>query len=226
MITFVVREDVYEGLCKSLEIEKAHKYIRRYKKAGKNNWLYVYHGNKTNNSSKQRKQEKIKAALKSAIITNIKPLSNPTTQEINNEFSNLRNLSKTGKLKVKAYGNFPIIINKKSYNHLFSTKGQARLPKTIQERAELLPFVADILNNTGVLGEKSVRRSGTTYGILGRCNVNGVIKTVEISLAFDEKSRLFFLSNYEIKKALPLTTIMENESLSQLDNALSFIRVL
>ena len=40
------------------------------------------------------------------------------------------------------------------------------------------------------------------------------------TLAYDKSSRLFFLSDYEIKKALSLTTIMENESLGQLDNAL------
>ena len=226
MINFVIRKDIYDSLCDKFGIEKSHKYIRRYKKAGKNNWFYVYPNNKNDNTGKPRIQEKLQLALKSPVINNIKPLSNPTINDINNEITKLRKLSKIGKLKVKAYGNFPILINKKSYNHFFYSKGKPRLPNVIQERAELLPFVAEILNNSGILGEKSVRRTETAYGILCRCNVNGVVKTVEISLAFDEKSRLFFLSNYEIKKALSLTTITENESLSQLDNALSFIRIL
>lgn len=222
----IVRKDIFDNVYDTLGIEKAHKYIRRYKKAGKDNWFYVYPGNKNDNTGKPRIQEKLQIALKSPVITNIKPLLNPTLNDINNEFNKLTKLSKSGNLKVKAYGNFPVIINKKSYKHLFEARGKPRDPSVIQERAELLPFVAEILNNTGVLGEKSARRNSTAYGIFGRCNVNGVIKTVELSLAFDEQSRLFFLSDYEIKKALSLTTIMENESLGQLDNALSFIRIL
>lgn len=213
-------------MCDTLGIEKAHKYIRRYKKAGKDNWFYVYPGNKNDNTGKSRIQEKLQIALKSPVITNIKPLKNATIGDIDKEFKNLTNLSKKGNLRVKAYGNFPVIINKKSYKHLFEARGKPRLPNVVQERAELLPFVAEILNNTGVLGEKSARRKSSAYGILGRCNVNGVVKTVELSLAFDKQSRLFFLSDYEIKKALSLTTITEKESLGQLDNALSFIRIL
>lgn len=222
----LVRKDVLDDLLDILEIEKAHKYIRRYKKAGKDNWFYVYPENKNDNTGKPRIQEKLKIALKSPVITNVKPLSSPTIDDINNEFIKLTKLSKKGNLKVKAYGNFPIIINKKSYKHLFFTKGKPRPPDAIKDRAELLPFVPEILNNTGVLGEKSARKDGTAYGILGRCNVNGVVKTVEISLAYDKQSRLFFLSDYEIKKALSLTAITENDSLSQLDNALSFINIL
>jgi len=222
----LVRKDIFDSICDTFGIEKSHKYIRRYKKAGKNNWFYVYPGNKVDNSGKPRTQEKLQIALKSPVIKNIKPLSNPTLSDIKKEFSKLTQLSKNGNLKVKAYGNFPIIINKKSYDHLLKAKGKPRLPNVIRDRAELLPFVPEILNNTGVLGEKSARRTSTAYGILGRCDVNGVIKTVEISLAYDKSSRLFFLSDYEIKKALSLTTIMENGSLGQLDNALSFIRIL
>lgn len=226
MVKFVIREDVYDQLCDSLGIQKAYKYIRRYKKAGKNNWFYVYPDNKNDNTGKSRIQEKLQIALKSPVITNIKPLKNATINDINREFVNLTNLSKNGNLKVKAYGNFPVIINKKSYDHFFNAKRKARLFNVVQDRAEFLPFVAEILNNTGVIGEKSARRNGTAFGVLGRCNINGVVKTVEISLAFDKKLRIFFLSDYEIKKALSLWTIMENESLGQLDNALSFIKIL
>ncbi|MGF7108236.1 hypothetical protein [Treponema pedis] len=193
-------------------LEKAYKYIRRWKKGEK--WYYAYPHIDTDTSGKQRVDKKYEIAASAELIDYIKPIE-PTEDNIKKEFTKLRQLSKEGKLRVKAYGNFPVIINKMSEDHLKMTKRHNRQKNAIDERASLLPFVSEILNNTGKLGEISRRKGAVTYGVVGRVKIGNEIKVIEISLAYNKQAKLFFLSGYEIKKVGSLRAIMGKKSLGQ-----------
>ena len=187
------------------EIEKSHKYIRRWRVC--NDWRYEMPKDQKKNV--KHSEAKLKIAKRTKLITGIKPLLNASKSEIDNALVNLSLYAMDGRLKCPALGNNSIYITGRTQEHIKETHGEQRSPKEIQHKAKYIPFVSEILRN-GKISEKSMSKEGVIYGIIGQVEYyddeknKTVRETVEIAINFDASKRkyVFSFSDKSIKKSL------------------------
>lgn len=177
-------------------IEKAHKYIRRF--MGKNGeYIYIYPKNVKSNSRNAIKKELV---AHTPLINGIQPLSDFSEEEVNYQFNELTRLSNQGKLTCTALGRDNILINEMSYEHTQSTNGDIRELPAKENKLKYLPFIPEILKH-GKLVEKSRNKGKVTYGIGGKVQYfdkekkKNVIDFVEIAIAYDEQANKYYLSS-------------------------------
>lgn len=187
-------------------LEKSHKYISRWFKNGK--WEYEYPSNQKKDNGRGNAKNEI--ALKTKVITGIKPLINPTEKEIDIVISELKELSDSGKLNCPALGNENIYIIDETKSHAQKTGDTVRTPEATNHKFFYLPFVEQLLKN-GKISEKSYRKNNNetkrlTYGIIGRVEYRNeeqvtVKENVEIAVGYDSEKRKYVLSfaNYKTK---------------------------
>lgn len=174
------------------DMRKSHKYIRREWKNGQ--WAYEYPQENTN-----RRRSLSDIAGKTKLIDYISPLI-PTRENIDKEFEKLSNLSRTGKLRCKTLGNQPVVLTSFSKKHLYETKGRKRNLEDVLRRARLLPFVSELICNTGVLAERSVDRKGiVSFGIAGRARIDGKESGIKVVLDKKPNQRILYLSIFELE---------------------------
>ncbi len=206
-----VRKDIFDSICDSLGIEKAYKYIRRYKKG--DDYVYIYPKNVKNKNRTRAKKELTEHV---PIIQGLQPLYNINEDTVEYWFNELRRLSSHGELICPALGRDNILINETSKKHQEETNGKLRIPEAKNHKQRYLPFIADILKH-GKLIEKSKNGKQTTYGIGGKVKYfdkelnKERIELVEVAIGYDANSKKYYLSvgNYEIKKSL--TTKVERD---------------
>lgn len=108
-------------------------------------------------------------------------------------------------IKCPLLKNARIRFNGQSYRHFFTDKnGNDRPLDEITSRAKCLPFVKDILSNSGVKASYSTNESGqTSFVIMGKAKIDN--KETAIKIIIKTKDNKFFylsLNNFgEIKKA-------------------------
>lgn len=203
-----VRKDIFDSVCDSLGIEKAYKYIRKYKDAN-GEWRYVYPSNQPGISSNRKAIKNI--ALETPIISG-QILDEVTEENVDAEIARLQEQ----KLICPALGNREILVNEKTKEHGYETKGEDRSVEATRHKLRYLPFVPEILKNgkllyksyrreyeydkeTGVKG-KYLPHKNVTYGILCRIKYfdkdknKNVIEPVELVIAYDEEKKNYVLS--------------------------------
>ncbi len=200
---FVVRKDIFEKTCNFHFIEKA-RYIRRWYKNGK--WFYKYPAKYKANSNRTETKKDI--AKTSKLITGIKPLLNPTEQQIDEALVQLNLFAMNGNMKCTALGNHSIYVADKTQEHIKETHGKRRTVAEMNHKAKYIPFVPEILKH-GKLVERSSSSKGVIYGIIGQIEYtndkNKVVKeAVELAINYDKDTRkfVFSFSDWEIKKSL------------------------
>lgn len=200
----MVRKDVYKSLLNLRWIEKAHKYIYRYKKG--DDYVYIYPRNiknKTHNGAKKELVEHV------GTIKGIQPLDDFSDKSVDNQFDRLRWLSEHNELICPALGRDNIIINEMSTFHTEETNGKLRDVKERESKLKYLPFVEHILKH-GKLIEKSKNGKLTTYGIGGKVEYfdkekqKYVTDYVEVAIGYDKNANKYYLSTASkpIKKSL------------------------
>lgn len=108
-------------------------------------------------------------------------------------------------IKCPLLKNVRIRFNGQSYRHFFTDKnGNDRPLDEITSRAKCLPFVKDILSNSGVKASYSTNENGqTSFVIMGKAKIDN--KETAIKIIIKTKDNKFFylsLNNFgEIKKA-------------------------
>lgn len=216
-----VRRDVYDEFIARRavdEIEKSHKYIRRWK-MNNGEWGYEYP------SGYDKRIHSLKdvatgIAGKTKTITDVKPLR--TEAEINTELKRLKDLADSGNLKCPALGNSNIYIEDMTAGHAEKTRGRLRTVEERIHKLQYLSFVEPVLKN-GVLFMKSRKynhswtldkvpeRERTTYGIINKVSFHDDRKGkdvecgLEIVVAWDSERKRFVFSfiDRQIKKSLP-----------------------
>lgn len=208
-----VRKDIFDNVCNSLGIEKAYKYIRKFKV--NNKWKYIYPSNLPRKISTR---QAVKAIAMNTPIMSGKILEDLSEESIDEEIARLQTLD----LECPALKNMNIVVNEKTKEHAFETKGKERDSKETIHKLRYLPFVPDILKN-GKLLFKSYRREyeyneetgekgkhlpnkHMTYGVVCRIKYfdkkknKNVIEPVELVIAYDEEQQNYVLSftDYEI----------------------------
>ena len=203
------------------DIEKAHKYIRRWK-MNNGEWRYEYpkEFDKTIHSFRD-----VTTALtnRTTEIKGIQPLT--TEKQIDAELERLTKLSEEGKLTCPALGNANIYIEDMTTEHAEKTNNVFRTADARIHKLQYLSFVEPILKN-GILYMKSRKynhtwtldkvpeRERTTYGIINkvtytdtRHNNKQVTCGLEIVVAWDAERKRFVFSfiNRDIKKSLLLS---------------------
>ena len=200
-------------MCDTLGIEKAHKYIRKYKVDDK--WKYVYPSNLPHNISTRKAIKTV--AMKTPVISGkiLEDLSNKTVDE---EIDRLNEM----KLECPALGGKKIKVNEKTKEHALNTKGKDRDAKETVHKLRYLPFVPEILKY-GKLLYKSYRREyeydketgekgrhlpnkNVTYGVVCRIKYfdkeknKNVVEPLELVIAYDEEKENYVLSftDYDI----------------------------
>lgn len=147
-------------------------------------------------------------ARQTELITDIKPLI-PTRENARRELARLRDLSKSGGLRCHCLNDKKVIVNEISAHHQKYEAGNIRrIQKDIQERARLLPFIEPILNKTGLVAEKSIKRNGS-YGIVGRTIVDNKETAIKIILQESRDGLLYLsvLNMGNIKKSVTTTSV-------------------
>lgn len=200
-----------------MDLEKAHKYIRRWK-MNNGEWGYEY-PQKHNNKNYSFKDVITKLVNKTTEIKDIKPLT--TEEEIDTEIKRLTKLSEKGKLRCPALGNNNIYIEEMTTEHAKKTYGVYRTNEARIHKLQYLSFVEPVLKN-GVLFMKSRKynhswsldkvpeRERTTYGIINKVTYFDNKKNkqitcgMEIVVAWDNKRKMFVFSfiDRQIKKSL------------------------
>ena len=200
-----------------MNIEKAYKYIRRWKN-NNNEWRYEYP--KGYNKETHSFRDVVTGLTnKTTEITNIKPLR--TEAEIDAELIRLKKLSDNGQLRCPALGNCNIYIEDMTTEHAKETNGKMRTAEAKIHKLQYLAFVEPILKN-GILFMKSRKynhswsldkipqRERTTYGIINKVSYYDDVKNknivcgLEIVVAWDNEHKRFVLSFIDrpIKKSL------------------------
>ena len=213
---FLIRKDAYENICNMLGIEKAYKYIRRWK-TNNGEWRYKY-PKEFNKNTQSFNDVVTKMANKTKEITGIQPLQ--TEDEINNELKRLTDLAENGELKCPALGNNNIYIEDMTIGHAEKTNGTFRTNEARIHKLQYLSFVEPILKN-GILFMKSrkynhswtldkiPKRERTTYGIINKVTYfdsekNKEITTaLEIVVAWDNENKRFVFSFIDRKIKSP-----------------------
>lgn len=192
------------------EIDKAHKYIRRWMGAnGKRRYAYPS-GQKRGTT---RTEAKRAIAAKTKLITGIKPLKVRPGADIDNAVNEMiRRCGKKGFL-CPALGNRPVFVTRKTLRHIKATRGNKRTPENRRRKARYIPFIPELLKH-GRISEKSRPKEGMVYGVIGqveyfRNDGRKIREYVELAVAYDKAKKQFVLSFSEIptkagiKKALP-----------------------
>ena len=190
---------------KRAELEKAHKYIRRW--YSNDEWHYEYPSNQKR--SVTRTEAKNEIAKKTPLITGIKPLSHASAKEIDEALVKLSLYAMDGKLKCTALGNSSVYITGRTQDHIIRTNGIDREEKAMQHKAKYIPFIPAILKN-GRISEKSSSKKGVIYGVIGRVKYfddtknKEVVESVELAINYDKDLRkyVFSFANAAIKKSL------------------------
>ena len=210
-----------------MDLEKAHKYIRRWK-MNNGEWGYEY-PQKHNNKNYSFKDVITKLVNKTTEIKDIKPLT--TEEEIDTEIKRLTKLSEKGKLRCPALGNNNIYIEEMTTEHAKKTYGVYRTNEARIHKLQYLSFVEPVLKN-GVLFMKSRKynhswlldkvpeRERTTYGIINKVTYFDNKKNkqitcgMEIVVAWDNKRKMFVFSfiDRQIKKSLLLNKDLNKAS--------------
>ena len=203
---------------KTDDIEKSHKYIRRWK-MNNGEWRYEY---PKGFDKKIHSFRDVTTALtnKTTEIKGIQPLT--TEKEIDAELERLTKLSEEGKLTCPALGNANIYIEDMTTGHAEKTNNVFRTADAKIHKLQYLSFVEPILKN-GILYMKSRKynhtwtldkvpeRERTTYGIINkvtytdtRHNNKQVTCGLEIVVAWDAERKRFVFSfiDRDIKKSL------------------------
>lgn len=226
----VIEKSVAEEIKKKLEsykqvksektddIEKSHKYIRRWK-MNNGEWRYEY---PKGFDKKIHSFRDVTTALtnKTTEIKGIQPLT--TEKQIDAELERLTKLSEEGKLTCPALGNANIYIEDMTTEHAEKTNNVFRTADAKIHKLQYLSFVEPILKN-GILYMKSRKynhtwtldkvpeRERTTYGIINkvtytdtRHNNKQVTCGLEIVVAWDNERKRFVFSfiDRQIKKSL------------------------
>ena len=213
---FLIRKDAYENICNMLGIEKAYKYVRRWK-TNNGEWRYEY--TKEFNKNTQSFNDVVtKMANKTKEITGIQPLQ--TEDEINNELKRLTDLAENGELKCPALGNNNIYIEDMTIGHAEKTNGTFRTNEARIHKLQYLSFVEPILKN-GILFMKSrkynhswtldkiPKRERTTYGIINKVTYfdskknKDITTALEIVVAWDNENKRFVFSFIDRKIKSP-----------------------
>lgn len=203
---------------KTDDIEKSHKYIRRWK-MNNGEWRYEY---PKGFDKKIHSFRDVTTALtnKTTEIKGIQPLT--TEKQIDAELERLKKLSEEGKLTCPALGNANIYIEDMTAGHAEKTNNVFRTADAKIHKLQYLSFVEPILKN-GILFMKSRKynhawtldkvpeRERTTYGIINkvtytdtRHNNKQVTCGLEIVVAWDDEKKRFVFSfiDRQIKKSL------------------------
>ena len=203
---------------KTDDIEKSHKYIRRWK-MNNGEWRYEY---PKGFDKKIHSFRDVTTALtnKTTEIKAIQPLT--TEKEIDAELERLTKLSEEGKLTCPVLGNANIYIEDMTTGHAEKTNNVFRTADAKIHKLQYLSFVEPILKN-GILYMKSRKynhtwtldkvpeRERTTYGIINkvtytdtRHNNKQVTCGLEIVVAWDAERKRFVFSfiDRDIKKSL------------------------
>lgn len=203
---------------KTDDIEKSHKYIRRWK-MNNGEWRYEY---PKGFDKKIHSFRDVTTALtnKTTEIKGVQPLT--TEKQIDAELERLTKLSEEGKLTCPALGNANIYIEDMTTEHAEKTNNVFRTADAKIHKLQYLSFVEPILKN-GILYMKSRKynhtwtldkvpeRERTTYGILNkvtytdtRHNNKQVTCGLEIVVAWDAERKRFVFSfiDRQIKKSL------------------------
>lgn len=201
---------------KKLFLEKAYKYIRRWK-LNNGDWKYEY---PKEYKGMNKKEVVTNITNKTQEITGILPITDK--QQVYREYERLRSLSEQGKLKCKALGNKNILVEDGTLAHAKQTRGTVRSEEEMMHKLQYLSFVEDVLKN-GVLFMKSRRynhswkldkvpeRERTTYSILNKISYfdskkgKNVTVGLEVVVAWDSERKMFVFSfiDQKIKKSLP-----------------------
>lgn len=97
--------------------------------------------------------------------------------------------------------NSEVGVNGFSTYHLFVTKGKPRPLKEIKARAECLPYVRDVIERAGKPADHYFnKKHEESYSIVGRANINGNDREIQVIISRDKQSRLFYLSVFKLKK--------------------------
>ena len=213
-------------------IRKAHKYIRRWEGAdGKFHYAYPQ------GWKGKRKRETAKRAIaaKTELITKIRPLEVHSEQDIADAIdAMIRRGGKKG-FACHALGGRPVFVTKKTESHIKFSKGQRRTPEARNRKARYIPFIPELLEK-GRISEKSWKREGLVYGIIGQVEYkrsDGAVvhECVELAVAYDKAKRQFVLSfsdipltvkkksKKNIKKALPSGRVYGNFGACQIVDA-------
>lgn len=198
-------------------VEKAYKYIRRWKN-NNGEWRYEYpkEFNKKTHSFKD-----VVTALTNETepITDVQLLK--TEAQINAELVRLKRLSDNGRLRCPALGNSNIYIENMTMEHAKITGGERRTDDARIHKLQYLSFVEPILKN-GILFmtsrkynhawslDKVPQRERTTYGIINKVIYYDEAKDkditcgLEIVVAWDNERKRFVFSfiDRQIKKSL------------------------
>lgn len=198
-------------------IEKAYKYIRRWKN-NNGEWRYEYP--KGYNKKKHSFKDVVTALTnQTEVITDVQPLK--TEAQINAELARLKKLSDNGRLRCPALGNSNIYIEDMTIGHAEVTGGTFRTAEARIHKLQYLSFVEPILKN-GILFMKSRKynhawsldkvpqRERTTYGIINKVIYYDKAKDkditcgLEIVVAWDNERKRFVFSfiDRQIKKSL------------------------
>ena len=202
-----IRKDIFDSVCDSLGIEKAYKYIRRYKKG--DDYVYVY---PKNVKAKNRTGAKKELTEHVPIIQGLQPLYEINEKNVEYYFNELRRLSSHGELVCPALGRDNILINETSKKHQEETNGKLRIPEAKNHKQRYLPFIADILKH-GKLIEKSKNGKQTTYGIGGK--VKYFDKLRETKIYEDVINRIKINPNFDQNKKYNLLILGEAEKEDQ-----------
>ena len=202
---------------KADDIEKSHKYIRRWK-MNNGEWRYEY---PKGVDKKIHSFRDVTTALtnKTTEIKDIQPLT--TEKQIDAELERLTKLSEEGKLTCPALGNANIYIEDMTTEHAEKTNGVFRTKEAKIHKLQYLSFVEDVLKN-GILFMKSRKynhawsldkiseRERTTYGIINKVTYfdkkknKNITCGMEIVVAWDNERKRFVFSfiDRQIKKSL------------------------
>ena len=206
IITYPDFEEIF--IKDQLLIEDAQKYnvgdisqktgLQKCMVNGRIVWLLPHQ----NGNFTQAKMQKADLKILAKSAKKAKPDTQQQIQTVKEAKKYIKNMMKTWKTNPVVspfFNNSKIRLDGMSYKHLFETHGRQRPSADIVRRAKCLPFVRDILQRTGKPAEHLITQKNESYSIIGKANIDGIVRGIKIIVTKHTDGKYFYLSVMDLK---------------------------